>query len=260
MDILRKGSLVVTTVVSVVILLMGNAVADINQEKLVTSVKLSPPPGPFFKGTSSIASKKDALVAPIAPLKPVSNLQRPELKANSLEFKMHPPKLKKTDFKEPKLTSPPVKKIIEPVMQQSVPKLLQKISKTPSNHQMPQSHIKKPSLVSSPNAPIWMQRGGLVNQRPNGAINSKSQDGKAGVQYKNYNGMPNMGWNYPHPVQQYMYVPVPMMIPSTVPRQMPLAPSFNYGAKMPFYNNIPLGNNDNRAVDKSVIPVQKEDK
>lgn len=255
MDILQKLSLKLTTVLSAIILLMGSAVADNNQDELVKGVMLSPPPGPFFKGASSITSKKDALVAPIAPIKPVSNLYRQ--KANSLEFKMHPPKLKKTNLKEPKQVSLSAKKMIAPVMQQSIPELSQKIGDASRNYQIPQDNTKTPILMNSKNAPIWMQRGSFVNQESRAVTNNKNQKNEVNMQYQNYNGMPNMGWSYP--VQQYMYVPVPMMIPSVVP-QTPLAPSFNYGAAMPFYNNISLGNNDNRAIDRIVIPAQKDNK
>ena len=102
-----------------------------------------------------------------------------------------------------------------------------------------------------------MQRGSFANQESNDVTSNKNQRNKVNGRYQNYNGMPNMGWSYP--VQQYIYVPMPMMIPSVVP-QIPLAPSFNYGAPMPFYNNIPLGSNENRAINKIVIPVQKDNK
>ena len=256
MNILRKQSLLVATVAAIIILLVNNVVADNNLEKTTRGVMLSPPPGPFFKGASAIVSKKGTLVSPVAPPKPVNNLQRPEPKANSLAFKMDSPKSEKIiALKEPKLTSLQAKKLIAPVMQKNAPELVQKIGQAPSNLQMPKNHLKKPSLMGSPSAPIWMQGGSLINQNSN----SQSQGNKANIGYKNYNGIPNMGWNYPHPVRQYMYVPVPMMVPSTVP-QMPLAPRFNYGAKMPFYNNTPIDNDNNRAIDKSAISVQKENK
>ena len=255
MDILRKRLLTISTVTSVIILLMGNAVGDSNQKEVTKGMMLSPPPGPFFKGSSSITSKENILVAPIAPTKPTNNLQEPELKANSIEFKMLSPKLKKAELKKPKLISIPAKELIAPVLQQNSPKLVQKIGKAPKNHSMPQSNIKEPSQRSSKSEPIWAQQQRLINQESNVATNSKNQNNKANMQYQNYNGRPNIGWSYP--VQQYMYIPVPMMIPPTVP-QMPLAPSFR--APMPFYNNIPQGNNDDRAVDRIIMPAQKDNK
>ena len=140
MDILQKRSLKLATVLSAIILLMDSAIADNNQEKLVKDVMLSPPPGPFFKGVSSITRKKDALVAPIAPIKPVSGLYRP--KANSLEFKMHSSRLKEINLKEPRQASLAAKKMSAPVMQQSIPTLSQKISDTSKNYQVPQDNTK----------------------------------------------------------------------------------------------------------------------
>ncbi len=259
MDILRKRLLTISTVASVIVLLMGNAVGDSNQKEVIKGMMLSPPPGPFFKGNSSITRRENVLVAPIAPTKPINDLQKPKLKANSIEFKMLSPELKKAELKKPKLISIPAKKLSAPVLQQSSPKLVQKIGEAPENYSKPQNNIKKPSLISSQNEPIWMQQQGLIHQESNVTTNSKNQNHKTNMQYQNYNEMPNIGWSYP--VQQYMYIPVPMMIPSTVP-QMPLVPSFRYGAgaPMPFYNSIPLGNNDNRTIDKIIMPAQKDNK
>jgi hypothetical protein len=241
---------IATIIASAMILLTGNTVADSKDQAktIVTDIEpkslsgensavivskeielgktpkrimLDPPPGPFFRGEASIASRKNALVAPVAPTKPISNLQTPEAKANSLEFKMVSPLLPK------------------------------KLGSAPIANKMPQNNTKQP-MMNTGNTPIWMQKGNIVNQGSNASMSGMNQGNNANIQ--NQRVMPKTGWNYP--VQQYMYVPVPMMVPSTMP-QMPLAPNFNYGAPMPFYNNAPLNNNTSQAVDKIATPVQK---
>lgn len=243
---------------------------------LINNIPLAPPPGPFLSGNAVVSAQKTLLV-PVAPTAPISLSKQPEQRANSLHFKAAPVLSKKiveptADLNEP---STSMGTLIAPQLSQSAPQIDQKMKSIPLSSQAPKQVAKPKATVSlapappqnmakqpkmkSVDIPIWMQGGSATNQGLNSSADSITQRKQAVM------GMPNMGWNNNYPVQQYIYVPVPMMPSNMAPPQMPM---FNGNIMPPLKDwktPIPPNNMQNIEMPKESIgepsaPVQKGNK
>ena len=213
MNTLHKGALTVvvaTVVASGMILLSESSIAD-NKK----SATLAPPPGPFLNEElpASTLQKKP----PIAP-------------TQATFLKVKP----KVELKPPVAPLPSsLKPSFGNVKQHEAPKLAHKIHAAPSRVQAPNLSKSMPpspqyktriQAMGPPNVPIWSQKGQGTNL---GSSHSKAPLNNNGAVMSNN----NFGWGYP--VQQYMYIPVPLM-PSNI--VVPQVPAFNrVPAPMPNY-------------------------
>jgi len=224
-------------------------------------VMLAPPPGPFLnEELSASPQRKKSPIAPKAPVQAAHKIQIPASPVNSLSLKATPVQPNNNVGSKAKL-KPPVAPLSSPskpsfgnVKQHDAPKLTQKIHAAPSGGQAPDlSKSKPPSpqfngqpAMISPNAPIWSQKGQGTNF---GSNHPKVAPNINGPEMNNN----NVGLGYP--VQQYMYVPVPMMPSNIIAPQMPIfnrvpAPMPNYWVPTPAANkpsmqkNVPKKDNN----------------
>ena len=227
-----------------------NKIIDLPKE----DVMLAPPPGPFLNEELSVSVQQKKLpIAPKAPTQAAHKIQVPTNPVNSLSLKATPAQPKNNLEAKVEL-KPPVAPLLSPlkpsfgnVEQHDAPKLSKKIHVAPSGGQAPSLSKSMPSppqyngqpAMISPNAPIWSQKGQGTNFDSN---NSRVAPNNSGAVMNNN----NFGWGYP--VQQYMYVPVPMMPSNIVAPQMPIfnrapAPMPNYWVPTPETNKSSMQEN-----------------
>ena len=251
MSILHKGTLTVvvaTVIASGMILLSESSIAETKKDAV-----LAPPPGPFSnEELLASAQQKKSPVAPKAPMQAAYKVQTPTSPESSLSLKAAPVQPEnnarvKIEPKPPVIPlSSPLKPSFDLVEQPDAPKLIQKTQQVPSGEQAPslskgmppapQYNDQAPVMIP-PNAPIWSQQGQGTNFGTNHPRTAPNYNGAA---------MNNTGWGYP--VQQYMYIPVPMMPSNIVAPQMPLfnrvpAPMPNYWVPTPAANKPSIQKN-----------------
>ncbi len=239
----------------------------------VNNIPLAPPPGPFLN--ENVIAAQKYLLAPAAPKAPISLVKTPELRAKSLHFKIAPSLPQKavapkTDLNKPLSPtvlsiapqSPQIDKKIEPASpsgqspkQAMMPKLKAIIAPAPIE---PINITKQPEMKTT-DIPIWAQGGNVAKRGSNSYSNNAIQKNQAVM------GVPNIGWNNNYPVQQYIYVPVPMMPSNMSPPQMPMfngnimPPSNYWGAPMP-PSNAPNITIQKESTGSKNAPMQKGNK
>ncbi len=231
---------------------------DANKKNIIIhmpkkDVALAPPPGPFLN--EELSENSQQKITPIAPTQAVYKAQVPISPVNSLGLKAIPAQSRINLSSKAELTPPlaPLKPSFWNVKQHNSPKLSKRTREAPSSEQTPNLSKKVPSppqyngqsVMIPPNAPIWSQKGQGTNFKSN---NSRVSPNNSGAVMNN-----NFGWGYP--IQQYMYVPVPMMPSTIVAPQMPVfnrtpAPRSNYWVPTPRVNkslmqkNVPKKDNN----------------
>ncbi|MCF6190506.1 MAG: hypothetical protein L3J51_08505 [Cocleimonas sp.] len=244
MSTLHKGTLTVvvaTVIASGMILLSESSIAEIKKDAMLAP----PPPGPFLNEELSASyQQKKSPIAPKAPTQAAHKVQTPTSPVDSLTLKARPVQPKNNVGAKAEL-KPPVAPLLSRLkpsfgnMEQPVtPKLIQKTHMPPSGGEIPSLNKSMPfssqyngqiPAMSSPNIPIWSQKGQGADLRFNNL--RVAPNNNEAVMSNN-----NFGWSYPVP--QYMYVPVPMMPSNIVVPQMPVfnrvpTPMPNYWVSTP---------------------------
>ena len=233
----------------------GNTDTAIQQDVSKKNIMLAPPPGPFLnEELSANPLQKKSPIAPKAPTQAAYKVQMPTRPVNSLSLKTAPVHPNNNvgamvELKPPVVPLlPPSKPSFGNVKQHDAPKLNRKIHVPPSGGQTPNLSKSMPSSpqyngqalsMSPPNIPIWSQKRQSANL---GANNSRlaPNNNRAMMNSNNLEGG--------YPVQQYMYVPVPMMPSNIVAPQVPVfdrvpAPMPNYWVPAPAANKPSIQEN-----------------
>ena len=205
----------------------NNIVSEENNSLPAKAVLLDPPLGPYSKENILEAGVPKG---PITLKEAVIEPKEIDSKANSVVFEMDAPKYKAENVQKP----------AAPVLTHNPP---QRVENNIAIPLVLNETIKQP-IMNSKAVPAWLKQGYVASQNYNLVSNGMSLSGT-----QNHRAMPYMRQN--KPVQQYIYIPVPILIPTVMP-QIPSPPSFNYGVPRFFNKNINQKNN------KQVAPEYKE--
>ena len=223
------------------------------------NVAIAPPPGPYLNIGALVVggSLTQLLPATItAPIEPVINIESPKEPITSMKLGVNPAEPKKVlgrkvELKKPVMPFAPIRPSFS-LQKLEKPKFVQEKRAAPNFGKAPPSLVpskfkklvspaepinnyQKPQ-VNTLKSPIWMLQDHNkinalnLNQRKMPATNSKGFDNRFMQR-----SAPNMGLNRAgnYQVQQYMYVPIPMLQSGFVAPQAPVFRAKSASAPIP---------------------------